>query len=142
MVEILLIKIRIMKRRDETCLRQEGKVILGTAEMWEGEGERTTCLVISLQRLQTQPHATTFWRFGHCSSLLSTRFIISPRSSATMPAHIPSASSFTSSSTSSSFKLKNPFPFPFPFPFRRDIVPIQLISPIQTQINLKEHNSN
>lgn len=68
--------------QEETCLRQEGKVILPP---WEGE--RTISLVISLHRLQTQAQATTFWRLGHWSSLASTRWMISPRSSGSMVDH-------------------------------------------------------
>lgn len=68
--------------KGETCLRQEGKVILPP---WEGE--RTISLVISLQRLQTQAHATTFWRWGQRSSLASTRWMISPRSSGSKVDH-------------------------------------------------------
>ena len=65
--------------KPRTCLRHAGKVIF---PVWEGT--RTTSRVMSRQRLQTHAHATTFWRFGHCSSAASTRRTISPRISGSM----------------------------------------------------------
>lgn len=62
-----------------TCLRQEGKVILPILR-----GDLTISLVTSLHFLQTQAQATTFFRWGHRSSLSSTRFIISPSNSGNM----------------------------------------------------------
>lgn len=59
-----------------TCLRQEGKVIFPILRV-----DLTISLVTSLHFLQTQAQTTTFCRWGHRSSLSSTRFIISPSNS-------------------------------------------------------------
>lgn len=67
-----------------TCLRQEGKVILPLRK-----GDLTISLVISLHLLQTQAQATTFWRWGQLSSVVSTRLMISPSNSGSNPAHDP-----------------------------------------------------
>lgn len=79
-----------MKREPRTCLRHEGKVIFPVCK-----GSRTTSRVMSRQRLHTQAHDTTFWRFGHCSSAASTRRTISQRISGSIFDH-PSSCAFSS----------------------------------------------
>lgn len=68
--------------RDQTCLRESGKVIF--PEWWGGG---TTAAATSRHRRQTQAQDTTLRRRGHLSSLASTRRTISVRSSGSILLH-------------------------------------------------------